>query len=68
MRWLGHVALIAQQIGAYTVFVGKHKGKVGLDDLGADGGLVLKWILKTGDRKVWSEFIWLRIGASAGIL
>jgi hypothetical protein len=40
MKWVGHVALIAQQRSAYMVFLGKHKDKVRLDDLGADGRLI----------------------------
>jgi hypothetical protein len=30
--------------------------------------MILKWILKTNDVRVWSEFNWLRIGFSGGLL
>jgi hypothetical protein len=35
-----------------------------LEYLGTDRRIILKWILKTCDRKVWSVFIWLRIRKS----
>jgi hypothetical protein len=37
-----------------------------LQDLGADGGIILKCILKK--EGVWSGFIWLRIWSSGRLL
>ena len=34
--------------------------------LGVDGSVILKWILKKKDRKIWSGKIWVRIGTSNG--
>jgi len=36
-------------------------------DLVADG-IILKWILQKQDIKVWTGFIWLRIGTSGWLL
>jgi len=39
-----------------------------LEDLGLDGKIILKCILKTWDGKSWTGLIWLRIGIGGGIL
>jgi hypothetical protein len=36
-----------------------------LEGLGADGGMLLEWILEKWSGKVWIGFIWLRIGRPA---
>jgi len=45
MRWAGHVTHMGGKVNVFKVLkelkVGDH-----LEDLGVDGGLVLKWILK----------------------
>jgi hypothetical protein len=33
-----------------------------LEDLGVDGKIILKCILKTSDGEAWTGLIWLRIG------
>jgi hypothetical protein len=37
-----------------------------MEDLNADEGLILTWILNKQDMRLWTGFIWLRIGTSAG--
>jgi hypothetical protein len=34
--------------GAYRVWVGRPEGKKDLENLGLDGRIILKWILKSG--------------------
>jgi hypothetical protein len=38
-----------------------------LENLGVDGA-VLKRILKKPDARIWTEFVWLEIGTSGGLL
>jgi hypothetical protein len=44
------------------------KGRDHLADLGVDGRIIAEWILGKQVGKVWTEFIWLRIGNSGGLL
>jgi hypothetical protein len=47
----------------------KLKGRDDVEDLGFDGRIILQWIV--GDicgGKLWTGFIWLRIGAGGGLL
>jgi hypothetical protein len=52
----------------YKIFVGKLEGREFLEVLGAHGRNTLKWILQKQGGKVWTGFMWLRIGASCGLL
>jgi hypothetical protein len=38
------------------------------ENLGVDGGIILKFIPEKNGGKLWSGFIWLRIGTSDGLL
>jgi hypothetical protein len=49
---------------AYNVFVGKSEGKNHSEDLGEDGRIILEWILGEWGGRVWTGYIWLRIGTS----
>jgi hypothetical protein len=44
------------------------QGRAHSRDLGVDGRVILKWIFKRLDGKVWNGFIWLRIGTSGELL
>jgi hypothetical protein len=37
-------------------------------DLGVDGRIILKLILRKQSWRVWIGFIWLRIGTAGGLL
>jgi hypothetical protein len=39
-----------------------------VEDLGVDGKILLEWILEKYGEKVWTGFMWLRIGTSGGLL
>jgi hypothetical protein len=75
MRWAGHVAWIGEKRNAYSIFVGKLKGKrplgrprrrwvnnikMDLREIGWDG---MGW-----DGMIWTGSIWLRIETSGGLL
>jgi hypothetical protein len=53
---------------AHNILVGKSEGKRLLEDLGVDERIIFAWILRKQGEKVYSEFIWLRIGVSGGLL
>jgi hypothetical protein len=67
MRWAWHVARMGENRNAYSIMVGKPKGKRPLgrprrrwvDDIKVD----LRW-----DAVVWIRLIWLRVGTSGGLL
>jgi len=44
------------------------KGKGHSEDPGVDGNIILEWILLKKGGRVWTEFIWLKIGTSGGLL
>jgi hypothetical protein len=49
---------------SFRVFVEEPEGKDHLGDIGLDGVILLKWILKKQGRRLWTGFIWLRIGTT----
>ena len=40
----------------------KLKERDRLKDKGVDGRILLKWILKKEDRRMWTDFVWRLIG------
>jgi hypothetical protein len=52
----------------YKILVDKPEGKRPHRKLGVDGRMMLEWILGTERGKMWTGFIWLKIGNSGGPL
>jgi hypothetical protein len=44
------------------------KGRDNLEDSGVDGRIILEQIIGKQCRKVWTGFIWERMGTSGGLL
>jgi hypothetical protein len=50
---------------AHRVLVGNLRARDHLEDLGADGKIIQKWILRGGVR-AWIGLIWIRTGKGSG--
>jgi hypothetical protein len=46
MRWAGHVEGVGERRGVYRFLMGIPEGTHHLEELGLDGSVILKWILK----------------------
>jgi hypothetical protein len=64
IRWAGNVARVGEKRGVYRVLVGKPEGKRPLGEPGLDGRIVLRWICRKWDVRVWTGSSCLRIGTS----
>jgi len=51
-----------------TIQSGNLKGIDLLEDLDVDGTILLEWILEKEGGRLWSGYIWLRIGTRDGFL
>ena len=68
MRWVEHVAHTGRG-ETYTGFWwGKLRERGHFEDPGVDERIILRWILRTWDRRAWTGLIRLRIGAGGGHL
>lgn len=69
MRWTGRVTCLEwREGGAWRGFVVNPEGKMLLGRPRLTGWIILTLILRNQEGVVWSRFIWLRIGISAGLL
>jgi hypothetical protein len=67
MRLTGHVGCMETRNSFMLVRLG-FGGKSCLEDVGVDGGIIIKHISKNWDESVRDGFIWLRIGTNNGML
>jgi hypothetical protein len=54
-------------LNACNLLVGKYKGKDNLTNLGIDGRIKIKRILRNCGGRLWTGCIWLRIETSGGL-
>jgi hypothetical protein len=52
----------------YKILVEKLKGRDHPEDIDVDGKITLEWILRKGNGKMWTGFIWFRIGTGGALL
>jgi len=57
MRWAGHLARMKESRNACMVLVGRTEGKNHMEDVGVDGRIILKCILKKYDTGVRTGLI-----------
>jgi hypothetical protein len=57
-------------MGRAEVYTGFWWGNLGekdhLEDLGIDGSIILRWIFRNCDVRVWNGSIWHRMGTGGG--
>jgi len=68
MRRAGHTAGMGETINLNRIFIGMPEGKNHSEDLGIGVKIILERILGKRGGKMWTRFIWLRIGTSVGLL
>ena len=64
----GYVARMWGRRGVHMVWVGKPEGKRPFGDPGVDGRIILRWIFRKWDVRVWTGLSWLRIGIGRGLV
>ena len=68
MRWEGHVTHSGGREARTEHWCLNLKGRDHLIALGVDGRIILKWILKKSVGRSWTGLLWLRLGASGGVV
>ena len=66
IRWAGHVARVGKRRGVYRVLVGILKERDHLGDTDVDGRIILRWIFRKEDVRLWTGSSWHRIGTGGG--
>lgn len=62
------MACMGERRSVYRFVVGKHAGRRMLGRLWVGGRIMLKWFLNKLDVMLWTVVIWVRLGASGGLL
>jgi len=69
MRWAERVAHVVGRGEMHTGFCWEDlKERDHLEDLGVDGRIILKWILKKWIGEAWNKLIWLSIAIGGRIM
>jgi hypothetical protein len=68
MRWAGHVARMGRREMFTEFWLGSPKVRDHLEDLGVGGSITLSWTLVRQGSMGRTEFSYLRIGSSGGLL
>jgi len=61
----GHVTCMGEIKNAYNILAGKLERSNHLEDLDIGKRIILDWILRKYNGKMWTGFIWLRKGLMA---
>jgi hypothetical protein len=54
MRWAGHVERMGEEKGVYRVIGGNLRERDHWRDTGVDGRIILRWILRKWDVRLWT--------------
>jgi hypothetical protein len=54
MSWAGHLARMVETRNAYSIFVGKVKGRDDSEELDVERKIILEWILRKQRGEVWT--------------
>ena len=62
------VVRMGKKRGVFRFFVGKPEEREHLEEPGVDESIIVRWIFRKGNVRVWPGLSWLRIGTGSGHL
>jgi hypothetical protein len=68
MRYAGHEGRMGIRVLRTGILGGNPENRDHYDDLGIDGMITLKLILKKWNGRAWTGLVWFRIGTRDGLL